>query len=76
MDALGGWILRWLEAEPLRRRVGTWLALLAPRAHGQVAHRLAAAGVVRPRMVRRRLLTTAVVHVPADMNRAAWAWPG
>ncbi|WP_326549445.1 GPP34 family phosphoprotein [Micromonospora sp. NBC_01813] len=74
VDALGGWTLRWLGAEPAHRRVGTWLALLAPRAHGQVARRLTAAGVVRPRTVRRRLLATAVVHVPTDTNRAAWAW--
>ncbi|MDG4774379.1 GPP34 family phosphoprotein [Solwaraspora sp. WMMD792] len=73
VDALGGWVLRWMAAEPGYRRVGTWLALLAPGAHQQVARRLVAAGVVRPRTVR-RLLTTAVRQVPTDANRAAWAW--
>ncbi|WBB96618.1 GPP34 family phosphoprotein [Solwaraspora sp. WMMA2059] len=73
VDALGGWILRWMAAEPGYRRVGTWLALLAPGAHQQVARRLVAAGVVRRRTVR-RLLATAVRHVPVDPNRAGWAW--
>ena len=55
----------------------TWLAYFAETANGTVTQRLRQAGKVQP-VQRRKILNvvgpTATVHVPTDINKAAWAW--
>ncbi|MEV4631360.1 GPP34 family phosphoprotein [Micromonospora sp. NPDC049523] len=70
-DALAHTVLDQLVGEPEHRSVRTWLGFLGNSAAESVGERLARAGTVR-RVETRRLLRTAVVYQPADMNAAAW----
>lgn len=70
-DALSHTVLDQILNEPQHQAVRTWLSFLAQSATESVGERLARAGAVR-RQETRRLLRSAVVYVPVDINAAAW----
>lgn len=72
-DALQHLILDRLVGEPQHAATRTWLSYLAATAHEEVARRLWQAGKVEPQQ-QRKFFRTVAVHVPTDMNVAAWSW--
>ncbi|MEU5529345.1 GPP34 family phosphoprotein [Micromonospora chersina] len=72
-DALQHLILDRLIGEPQHTATRTWLSYLAATAHDEVARRLWQAGTVEPQQ-QRKFLRMVTVHVPTDMNVAAWSW--
>ncbi|OKI49360.1 hypothetical protein A6A27_34995 [Micromonospora sp. CB01531] len=72
-DWLQHMVLARLIAEPQHTATRTWLAYLSATAHEQVATRLWQGGKVVPTQSR-RLFRTTTIHVPTDINVAAWSW--
>ncbi|MET8912469.1 GPP34 family phosphoprotein [Micromonospora sp. NPDC004551] len=72
-DPLQHLILDRLIGEPQHTATRTWLSYLAATAHDEVTRRLWQAGKVEPQQ-QRKLFRTVTVHVPTDMNVAAWSW--
>ncbi|MBC8991536.1 GOLPH3/VPS74 family protein [Micromonospora chalcea] len=72
-DPLQHLVLDRLVAESRYTATRTWLAYLAADSYEQVARRLWQVGKVEPQQ-HRRLWRTTTVHVPTDMNVAAWSW--
>ncbi|PSK67597.1 hypothetical protein B0E53_00407 [Micromonospora sp. MH33] len=75
-DWLQHLVLDRLVAESQHTATRVWLAYLAETAHDQVAQRLFQAGKVEPQQQRRLfgVLGNVTVHVPTDINVAAWSW--
>ncbi|MDG4832996.1 GPP34 family phosphoprotein [Solwaraspora sp. WMMD1047] len=74
VDALAHTVLDQLAAQPERTDVRTWVRFFAGNTTDLVAERLWRTGYLRPRTMRRRLISTSVVYVPTDTNRAAMPW--
>ncbi len=72
-DPLQHLVLDRLVAESRHTTTRTWLAYLAVDSYEQVARRLWQVGKVESQQ-HRRLWRTTTVHVPTDMNVAAWSW--
>ncbi|MFV2084792.1 GOLPH3/VPS74 family protein [Micromonospora sp. LOL_021] len=72
VDPWGRTVLRWIDTDT-PHPPAAWIDRLAGHAYRSVADRLTAAGLVRPRTVR-RWWRRDTVYPPVDTNVAAWPW--
>jgi hypothetical protein len=73
VDAWGRTVQRWIGTDT-PHPPAAWVERLAGHAYRSVADRLTAAGLVRPRTVRRWWWRRDTAYPPVDTNVAAWPW--